>query len=70
MKVDRVRAINRSTGAAMSQAMRWARRVARAQSAADKQRCVRRTVDALLSALPPKVDGTHPLDAGHLKLVG
>ena len=54
----------------MAQAKRWARRVARQQSAADKRRCVRRTVDALLSILPPKRDGTHPLDADHLKLEG
>jgi hypothetical protein len=44
--------------------------VACRQSKADKNRCVRRTLDALYSILPPKVDGTHPLDARSLKLRG
>lgn len=51
-------------------AKRWACRIARGQSAADKRRCVRRALDALYSTLPPKRDGTHPLDADHLKLEG
>lgn len=51
-------------------AKRWACRVGREQSAADKRRCVRRTLDALYSILPPKLDGTHPLDAERLKLEG
>lgn len=54
----------------MAQAKRWARRVCREQSAADKRRCVRRTLDALYSILPPKPDGSHPLDPNNLKLEG
>lgn len=51
-------------------AKRWACRVRAQQSEADKRRCVRRTIDALYSILPPKRDGTHPLDADQLKLEG
>lgn len=54
----------------LQRAKRWARRVAADQSKADKRRCVRRTLDALYSILPPKVDGTHPLDPSNLKLRG
>lgn len=55
---------------ALVKAKRWACRVGREQSAADKRRCVRRTLDALYSVLSPKRDGTHPLDADQLKLEG
>jgi hypothetical protein len=51
-------------------AKRWARRVGGEQSKADKNRCVRRTLDALYSILPPKRDGTHPLDPEKMKLEG
>ena len=54
----------------LAQAERWAERVACRQSKADKNRCVRRTLDALYSILPPKLDGSHPLDARSLKLRG
>jgi hypothetical protein len=55
---------------AIARARRWARRVARPQSRPDKNRCVRRTLEALYSILPPKRDGSHPLDADSLKLEG
>jgi len=70
VKVDDRGVGNRSTEAAMSRAKRWARRVCGNQSEADKRRCVRRTLDALYSILPPKRDGSHPLDADKLKLEG
>jgi hypothetical protein len=54
----------------LAQAERWANRVACQQSKADKKRCVRRTLDALYSILPPKPDGSHPLDARNLTLRG
>lgn len=43
-------------------AKKWAAQIAPAQSVAEKNQCVRRCVYALLSALPRKRDGTHPLD--------
>jgi len=43
-------------------AKRWAEMIAQAQSVAEKNQCVRRCVTGLLSALPRKRDGTHPLD--------
>jgi len=54
----------------LAQAERWANRVACQQSKADKNRCVRRTLDALYSILPPKTDGSHPLDGRSLTLRG
>lgn len=54
----------------MSRAKRWSERVSARQSKADKRRCVRRTLEALYSILPPKRDGSHPLDADSLKLEG
>jgi hypothetical protein len=59
-----------NSAAALEKARRWAERVACNQSKRDKQRCVRRTLDALYSILPPKPDGTHPLDADKFKLEG
>lgn len=59
-----------SDAARILQSKRWARRIARGQSAADKRRCVRRCLDALYAALPPKRDGSHPLDADRVKLEG
>lgn len=56
--------------AQLQRAKRWARRVAADQSAPDKRRCVRQCLNALYSILPPKADGTHPLDARNLKLRG
>jgi hypothetical protein len=56
--------------AKLRQARRWARRVAARQSGPDKRRCLRQALNALYSTLPPKRDGTHPLDAAALKLEG
>lgn len=55
---------------ALARAKRWARRIAAPQSGPDKRRCLRQCLNALYSALPPKPDGTHPLDAVNLKLEG
>mgnify|MGYP007080395341 CR=1 FL=1 len=52
----------------LAQARRWSERVAREQSRQDKQRCVRRTLDALYFILPPKRDGSHPLDEQSFRL--
>lgn len=54
----------------LAKAKRWARRIAAARSAPDKRRCLRRCLDALYAALPPKRDGSHPLDSNNLKLEG
>lgn len=55
---------------ARQRAKRWACRVAAQQSLPDKNRCVRRMFEALYVTLPPKRDGSHPLDADNLKLEG
>ena len=70
VKVDDRGVGNPSTGAAMARAKRWSRRVAAARSAPDQRRCVRQCLMALYSTLPPKRDGSHPLDAQQLKLEG
>jgi len=46
----------------IADAKRWANQIPVAQSDDQKTQCVRRCVTALLSALPRKRDGTHPLD--------
>lgn len=51
-------------------AMRFAKRAKHCRSEPDRRSTWRQTVDAMLSALPPKADGTHPLDARNLKLRG
>lgn len=52
------------------QAKRWSTRIAREKSPLNKARCQRQMMRALFSALPPKRDGSHPLDADQLKLEG
>jgi len=51
-------------------AMRFAKRAKFCRSEPDRRSTWRQTVDAMLSALPPKPDGSHPLDARSLKLRG
>jgi len=51
-----------------TRAKRWANRLPGARSRADKRRCLRQMMAALYSALPPKTDGTHPLDASRMTL--
>lgn len=51
-------------------AKRWAERIAQEKSPLNKARCQRQMMRVLFSALPPKPDGTHPLDADQLKLEG
>lgn len=51
-------------------ARRWAERIPQERSRAGKARCLRRCLDALYTVLPPKVDGTHPLDSKQFKLEG
>ncbi len=53
----------------MQRAKRWADRYAAcaARSDRDSQRCYRQMMAALLGALPPKADGTHPLDKFRLE---
>lgn len=46
----------------MATAKHWASQIAPAQSTDQKNQAVRRCVTALLSRLPRKRDGTHPLD--------
>ena len=54
----------------LKRAKRWAQRAAAVRSEPDRRRCHRQSMQALFSILPPKLDGTHPLDAHHLKLEG
>jgi hypothetical protein len=51
-------------------AMRFARRGKACRSEPDRRATWRQMVSAMLRELPPKVDGTHPLDAQNLKLTG
>jgi len=53
---------------AVAKAKRWAYRIPAARSRPDKARCQRQMLQALYSVMAPKPDGTHPLDASHLKL--
>lgn len=55
---------------AIARAKRWARRICREQTRPGKQRAKNRMLCALYSALPPKADGTHPLDNKNFKLEG
>ena len=55
---------------ALKRAMRFAKRAKHCRSEPDRRSTWRQTIDALYSALPPKADGTHPLDARNLKLRG
>lgn len=55
---------------AIQKAKRWASRIPAARSRPDKDRCKRQMLRALYSALSPRCDGTHPLDADNLKLEG
>jgi hypothetical protein len=43
-------------------AKRWAARLPREQFRPGKEKAKRRMLRALFSILPPKTDGTHPLD--------
>lgn len=54
--------------ATLERAKRWAKRLPFCRSRADKRRVYRQMRMALLSALPPKTDGTHPLDADRMTL--
>jgi len=54
----------------LKRAKRWLNRAAAARSEPDRRRCHRQGLQALLSILPPKRDGSHPLDADNLKLEG
>jgi len=54
----------------LAKAKRWAYRIPAARSRPDKDRCRRQMLRALYSIMSPKPDGTHPLDADHLKLEG
>jgi len=49
-------------------AKRWAERLPREKSVKSKKKCKNQMLLALFSALPPKRDGTHPLDPGKFKL--
>lgn len=57
---------------AFRKAKRWSERLAAcaARSDRDKGKCYRQMMAALLGALPPKRDGTHPLDNNKFKLEG
>lgn len=52
-----------STLPAIARAKRWAHRLPRERWQPGKQKCKKLMLEALYSALPPKRDGTHPLDA-------
>ena len=54
----------------LKRAMRFARRAKKCRTDADRMSTWRQMRDALLSCLPPKRDGSHPLDADNLKLEG
>lgn len=55
---------------AIAKAKRWASRIPAARSRPDKDRCKRQMLQALYSTMARARDGTHPLDADHLKLKG
>lgn len=54
----------------LKRAKRWSRRISAARFRPDKLRCLRQCLNALYSMLPPKLDGSHPLDADRMKLEG
>lgn len=47
---------------ALKRAQRWAHRLPHERWQPGKQKCKKLMLEALYSALPPKRDGTHPLD--------
>jgi hypothetical protein len=51
-------------------AKRWANRLPRERSENSKLKAYNLMLRALLSTLPPKTDGTHPLDHKHFELEG
>lgn len=55
--------IREENARSLRRAKRWASRAAHAQSKPEIARCARQALDSLYAALPPKRDGTHPLDS-------
>lgn len=54
--------MNDATRRTLAKAKRWANRLPRERSDKSKEKAKRQMLRALFSILPPKPDGTHPLD--------